>query len=159
MGLIVWWKDEAEVHPRVHSCQRLWLPVDLSWSGSGRGEVIVVKVKNDPSMFTVPSRGLLALGSIPCPSPALLCLWEGFPCRPFPGSCGSWIQAITSIVSDWQGGWSKLGCFSLLFSVSKPFPCSSLTPAPTEQTHCGSTSASWSPSPWTSAHVAFVSPA
>lgn len=65
-------KHEAEIHPGVPTSQLLRLAIDLSRSGLGWGEVIAVKVENDPSMFDGPGLCLPVPRSVSYPSPALL---------------------------------------------------------------------------------------
>lgn len=76
MRLTGGWEHEAVVDPRVHSSQHLWLMIDLSWSGPGRGEVIVVEGKKRIQVCSLCLAGPVCpsstLYSLPFPYPAML---------------------------------------------------------------------------------------
>lgn len=74
MGLSGRGEDEAKVDPRVRSSQHLRLMIDLSWSGPGRGEVIVVEgLKKRKKIQACAQLGPVCALSFLCLSPALPC--------------------------------------------------------------------------------------
>lgn len=135
--------------PQSPSQQRLQLATDLSWSGPGQDEVIVVegkKKKNDPNIFPVPDRACVSpIRSLACPCPASQEDW------PLPAACLPQAPVLAGFClgvangSHWwdlgRGNKGKLGCFSSSFSASES-PTAAGSPPWLRYPH-GSTSASW----------------